>query len=123
MKQNHPVEVRKVRGMGRGVFATKSFKVDDVIEVCPVILFPHSEKTKRDHDTYGYSFRWNKNNVAISLGFGSLYNHSYEPNAVVVQDLKALTMTIHALRPISAGEQLFINYNGPADDKSPLWFT
>ncbi len=28
-----------------------------------------------------YFYMWNKKEMAISLGFGSLYNHSYTPNA------------------------------------------
>lgn len=119
MKAN--IEVRKVRGMGRGVFATKRFKPDDIIEECHVILFDQPQNAKHN-PTQAYSFRWNKKQVAIALGNGSLYNHSYEPNACVVQDTRGLKMVFMALREIKPGEQILINYNGKTDCKDPLWF-
>lgn len=115
------IEVRKVRKMGRGVFATKPIKVDEVIELCHVILIPNKENSK-SNPTQEYSFRWNKDSVAISLGHGSLYNHSYEPNAYVLQDTKNMQMQVIAYKPIKAGEQIFINYNGEVEDRSELWF-
>jgi len=115
------VEVRKVPRMGRGVFAKKAFAVDSVIEECPVILFDNKEGSG-ENLTREYSFRWNRNKVAISLGYGSLYNHSYEPNARVVQDLKGMQMVVECVRPIKKGEQILINYNGEVDCKDELWF-
>ena len=35
--------VRKVRGMGRGVFAGRPFRQGEVIEVCPVIPLPDAD--------------------------------------------------------------------------------
>lgn len=116
------VEIRKVPKMGRGIFAAKNFKVGDVIEVCPVILIPGHEDDEAN-PTQNYSFRWNKKNVAILLGYGSLYNHSYDPNALVYQDDANLEMQICAHKPIKKGEQIFFNYNGEPDDQLPLWFT
>ena len=116
------VEVRKVPRMGRGVFAKKAFAVGAVIEECPVILFDNKEGSE-DNPTRDYSFRWNRNKVAVSLGYGSLYNHSYEPNAIVVQDVKGMQMIVECLRPIKKGEQILINYNGDVDCKDELWFT
>ncbi len=112
-------EVRKVRGMGRGVFATKSFEFNDVIEECPVILIPQLPNANPTRD---YSFGWNKKYVAISLGYGSLYNHSYEPNAYVMQDKKRKVMIVYALGDIAEGEQILINYNGDPENKAPMWF-
>jgi SET domain-containing protein len=37
-------------------------------------------------------------------------------------DFDAGTMTIKTVKPIKKGEELFINYNGNADDDSPVWF-
>lgn len=115
------IEVRKVPRMGRGVFATKPIKVDEVIELCHVILIPNDHGSD-ENPTQEYSFRWNKTHVAISLGHGSLYNHSYEPNAYVLQDTRGKQMQVIAYKPIKAGEQILINYNGEVEDQSPLWF-
>lgn len=113
-------EVRKVRGMGRGVFATKNIRKGAIVETCHVALIPYDRGELSV--THEYCFPWNKTHVAISLGHGSLYNHSYEPNAYVIQDKRNLCMQIIAHKAIKAGEQVFINYNGETDCKDPLWF-
>lgn len=114
-------EVRKVRGMGRGVFALSRIPAETLIEQCPVILFNHKEGSKVN-PTQEYSFRWTPDKVAIALGNGSLYNHSYEPNARTYKDSRDMAILIVSLRPIKPGEQILINYNGEPDDRSPLWF-
>jgi SET domain-containing protein len=53
---------------------------------------------------------------------GSLYNHSYTPNAVYAKQYDQLIITYTALRDIAAGEEILINYNGRPDDLDPLWF-
>lgn len=113
------IEIRKSRGRGRGVFATERISEGSVIESCPVILF--KQKTS-DHMLQEFAFRWDKNTVALSLGWGSLYNHSYTPNAACDQRKRAKCIDVVALRDIEAGEEITFNYNGPPDDDSPLWF-
>lgn len=49
--------------------------------------------------------------VAIALGCGSIYNHSFSPNArytPVAPDL----LDFHAIAPIAVGTEIFINYHG-----------
>ena len=71
-------------GRGRGVFARRPFARNDVIEVCPVIALSERD-ADRLYDTglYDYYFGWGKDGkqAAIALGYGSLYNHSFTPNA------------------------------------------
>lgn len=114
------IEIRKSRGRGRGVFATKRIKRGTVIESCPVLLF--EQKTSR-HMLQEFAFRWDKNHVALALGWGSLYNHSYTPNAACDQRKRQQCIDIIALRNIEVGEEITFNYNGAPDDDSPLWFT
>jgi SET domain-containing protein len=40
-------------------------------------------------------------------------NHSAEPNAKFVRNIEALTMTFTALRDITAGEEITIDYGIP----------
>ena len=56
-----------------------------------------------------------RSTLALALGYGSLYNHSYQPNARY-DDQPAGAMTFTALRDIRAGEEITINYNnlGPS---------
>ena len=59
--------------------------------------------------------------VAIALGFGSLYNHSYTPNACY-EDVSGHMKNYIAIRDIQAGEEVTINYNGDANSTEPVWF-
>lgn len=112
--------VKKIKGKGRGVLALSSIKKDTLIESCPVVLFP--VKLGNNHMLEGYAFRWTKTHVALALGNGSLYNHSYKPNAEYFQDKKSGTLEVYALRNIKPGEEICFNYNGHPDNKSALWF-
>jgi SET domain-containing protein len=67
-----------------------------------------------------YFYLWTKTHVAVCLGYGLLYNHSYEPNAVYEHGVQ--TMTYRALRDIAEGEEVTINYNFDPNDQSPLSF-
>lgn len=112
--------VKSVQGKGRGVFAGQRIKSGTLIEVCPVILFKVLQG--ESHLLEEYAFRWSKTKVAIALGNGSLYNHSYEPNAEYVQDTKSKCILVYARIDIPKGTEICFNYNGRHDDMSPLWF-
>ena len=110
---------------GRGVFALRPFKKGELIEAAPVIAMPQSErkyvrKTKLDD----YFFNWgeSKKEPAICLGYGSLYNHSYTPNARFINNLKNETIDFYAIRDIEKGEEITVNYNGDPDSKEKVWF-
>jgi hypothetical protein len=75
-------------------------------------------------ELFNYSFAWGEGHegCAIALGFGSLYNHSYRPNADHVRNFPEGTVTVTACRPIAAGEEITINYMGKTDCRDPVWF-
>ena len=110
---------------GRGVFTAQAVPEGALVEVAPVIVIPKTQVGSIHatvlHDFY---FRWNRDldDAAIALGYGSLYNHSFEPNLRFELDFGNQTIDFYAARPISAGEELTINYNGDAWNKTPLWF-
>jgi SET domain-containing protein len=120
----YAITVKDVKGKGRGVFALRKFKRGDLIERCPVLVIPgrHSQyilKTKLDH----YAFDWdNDDNLALILGYGMIYNHSYTPNARIVHDIGKRRSEILAIRAIKPDEEILVNYNGQPKDQSPLWF-
>ena len=59
----------------------------------------------------------------MALGYGSLYNHSFKPNARYTKGPAEMAIKFSALRDIAAGEEILINYNGTPEDDSPdLWF-
>lgn len=115
----------QIENAGRGVFAKVHIKKDEEIEQCPVIeIPPHQVEFIRQTEIYNYFFSWGKDfkQAAITLGFGSLYNHSYTPNATYVKRFKNKLITFVAIKDIEKDEEITVNYNhGNPDDKSPLW--
>ena len=107
--------VKPIRGKGRGVIALRDLAPGDILERAPVIVIPATDVDKvcgtvLDH----YWYEWKENETyAIAGGCGSFYNHSFDPNADFMKDLKGLTMNYIVLRPIAAGDEITINYNGP----------
>lgn len=110
---------------GRGVFTAADIPEGSVIEVCPVIAMPVRDRAFLDEtDLYDYYFIWgeNDNQCAIVLGYGSLYNHAYEPNAQYAADYDGDTLNFYALQDIAAGEEITVNYNGDPREHTALWF-
>lgn len=119
------VTVVEVPGKGRGVVAVVAFAAGDTIEVAPVIPIAPAqlaalEATVLEH--YVYDWFDGAVGVAVALGFGSLYNHSYEPNARYVKDFATNTIQYVAICDIPVGAEVLVNYNGDPDDRTPLWF-
>ncbi|RHW39065.1 SET domain-containing protein [Neobacillus notoginsengisoli] len=107
----------------RGVFATCDIKKGQLLHEAPVISYPndqhpHIEKTL----LADYAFEYGKNHTAFVLGYGMLFNHSYEPNATYEINFDNHTFDFYAYKDIKAGEEILINYNGDEDDKELLWF-
>lgn len=123
MRRN--VVVRRVAKKGRGVFAVKNFKAGEVIENCPALIFTpkerkHLEKTLLNY--YVYPWRSTRG-AALVLGYGSIYNHAYSPNADWKQNFKTQSMVFRAIKPIKKGEEITVNYNSEPDDDTPIdWF-
>ncbi|MCA9037137.1 MAG: hypothetical protein KDA91_18500, partial [Planctomycetaceae bacterium] len=82
-RQSPMIEIRRTRSKGRGVFATQFIPRDTVIEIAPVLVLPAGEVLDDTIESVlsHYVFEWTKKTVAVALGYGSLYNHSYTPNA------------------------------------------
>lgn len=103
---------------GRGVFATRRFDVGDEIERCPMLIAEEGNEEELEAGATGYVFGWGDGQTALALGYGSLYNHSYDPNATTLETKDELVIT--ATRKIRSGDEIFINYMGTAQDG--VWF-
>jgi SET domain-containing protein len=117
--------IRPAGALGRGVFAGRAFKTGDVIERVPVIMIPGVELSKIDKTClYDYYFKWGLEgtDAALALGYGSLYNHSFTPNATHHALLADEAYEFIALQDIEQGEEIRINYNGDPKDTSDMWF-
>lgn len=110
---------------GRGVFTGEPVEAGALIEICPVIVLPEAELPVI-HGTvlHDYYFLWGEEQkqCAIALGFGSLYNHSYQPNARYLLDYEQLTIDFYAIKNIGSGEEITVNYNGEPGVQTPVWF-
>ena len=110
---------------GIGVFAGEDIAIDSIIEICPVILIPEKDiELIKKTSLNNYYFEWGENlkSGIIALGYGSVYNHNYSPNAVYTFDFESNSVYFYALREISAGEEITINYNGVPANKEKVWF-
>jgi SET domain-containing protein len=122
MEPSKLIRVRNVKGKGRGVFASETIAKGNLIERVPIVLVPieHLIGGLYSPVLARFFYMWNKKNVAISLGYGSLYNHSYRPNAHYQHG--KMTISYTALRDIAKGEEITINYNGDPRDRSRVGF-
>ncbi|GAB2651601.1 SET domain-containing protein-lysine N-methyltransferase [Flavihumibacter cheonanensis] len=111
--------------MGRGVFTLEPLEADTLVEISPVIVLSETDRLLLDKTLlHYYIFEWGEDNKAccVALGYVSLYNHSFQSNCEYEMDMESQMIRIKTVRPINAGEELFINYNGDWNDPKPLWF-
>ena len=113
------LEVRKINGKGRGVFAAEAIVAGTVIEKAPVLVLPSD--TVDTSPLMDYVYCWGDETVALALGFGSMYNHSFDPNARY-DDVGVKQKVFTALRSIPAGEEVTINYNGEPEIRDDVGF-
>ncbi|MCM2532664.1 SET domain-containing protein [Neobacillus pocheonensis] len=107
----------------RGVFATRDIAKGELIHEAPVISYPNEEHVHIEKTLLAdYAFEYGINHTAILLGYGMLFNHSYQPNAIYEINFNNHTFDFFAYTDIKAGEEILINYNGDVDDNEPLWF-
>jgi uncharacterized protein len=122
-QQSDAVEVKRIRSKGRGVFARRPIAKGETIERVPVIVMTADEYADGLARTplKDYCFSWGIDQVALALGYGSLYNHSYKPNARY-DDVGPSTKAFVAIRPIAQGEEITVNYNGKPTSRAKVWF-
>jgi SET domain-containing protein len=122
MDHSELVCVKKAKGKGRGVFARRAIRKGRVIERAPVFIVPLKYLADgRDCPALSkFFYEWGSTTVAVALGYGSLYNHSYTPNARYVYGDNVLVY--RALRDIAAGEEITVNYNGTPHDRGSVGF-
>lgn len=110
---------------GRGVFALEPIASGSLIEECPILELSQDELQVLMPTMLGnYFFQWGpaREEGALALGYGSLFNHSFSPNATYIRKLHTKTLMFVSVRDIAVGEEITVNYNGYPDDKDPVWF-
>lgn len=119
------IAVRDAGPRGRGVFATRDFEEGETIEDCPVIEVPEAELPALASTVLSsYFFQWGGtgDEGAVALGYGSLYNHTNDPNAMYVRKRAHKLLSFVALRPIVAGEEITVSYHGGFGQRTKVWF-
>lgn len=120
-----PFELKRIPNKGLALVATQNIKEGQVIEKCPTIRLSPTERkhcAKTLLNYYMYPWRSTRS-ASVVLGYGSIINHSFTPNADWKQDFRSNTMVYRAIRDIKKGEEITVNYNGEPDDMTPIdWF-
>jgi SET domain-containing protein len=102
---------------GRGVIAAADIAKGETIEVCPVLELAPGDASGVLGD-YVVSLG---EGAALMFGYGSLYNHSEDPNAEYIHEADD-AYSFNAIRDIAAGEQITISYGDDwwaSRDKGP----
>lgn len=96
--------VKKSPIHGYGVFANHEIPEGSIIEESYTLSVNDRETDLQDYyfagDTLGL----------LALGFGGIYNHSHDPNALYEYEPEYRIMVFRAKRPIKKGEEIFIYY-------------
>lgn len=119
------LEVRHAGTRGRGVFALTQMPAGLLLETSPVIVMSAADRAHIDQTPlHDYIFIWGQaeDQCAMALGYIALYNHAPVSNCEYIMDYTNNTISVVTVREISAGEELFINYNGDWNDDRPVWF-
>ena len=125
---NTAIYVRRsmVKGAGRGVFASRNIKKGERIELCPVIplsVFDTENVNESILVTYLFFYGKDKERALIALGFGSLYNHSYQSNATYTIHETEQTIEFLARTAIKKDNEITCDYtSGHRNTATPLWF-
>jgi len=119
----------KIFNAGRGVFARCDIKKGEIVESCPIIEVSENDTSNLKESvlvTYFFYFGKNKEKIAMVLGFGSLYNHSYKPNTTYKMKPREKTIEFVAINNIKKDDEITFNYSNSAKPqkgkKDPLWF-
>ena len=100
-----------------GMFAVEKIKANEIIEECPMVELEQRWLDKDESIFSRYRFNFpsggHPESQQICLGYGSIYNHSNEPNAYwhsVYYSSEISTYRFIALRDIEPNEEIFICY-------------
>ncbi|CAM9324792.1 unnamed protein product [Ectocarpus fasciculatus] len=117
------LSLKNVARKGRGVYTNEDISYGTLIHISPILLFP----TSSVEDTTGglspegrvlshYTYIFDRNQQALALGLGSMFNHAKNNNVGFIIDKKNLLIRYSSIRAISKGTELCINYG------NHLWF-
>jgi SET domain-containing protein len=105
---------------GRGVFSTDKINENDLIERCPIIKLDFPSKYHCDLKLLDYVYAKHckpcekctnhGHDLYMVLGYGMVYNHQDNANALITFDYTNLTADITAIKDIEANTEIYISY-------------
>lgn len=114
------IKIQKSNLHNQGVFANQDILEGEIIESCPLLQLAWRAQYQSDPTIKTYMWANKKCNCKdcklqspiayFPLGYGSLYNHSDEPNVSVTINWKDQTATFKAMKTILVEEELLIKY-------------
>lgn len=127
---NNLIEVKYISSeKGKGLFAKQQIRKGKIIDVANVVLIPNKDYELVDKTIVSnYCFIWenpkykSEYKMALAMSICQFMNHSFTPNVRYEYRYRNDSIKFIAIRSISKGEELTMNYNGVVDDKSPVWF-
>jgi len=111
------IKVANIPDKGRGIVATEKISSGEIIENCPIVLLRNIDQKfiKGDSDTLRYYYLQLEDigSSCIILGYGSLYNHSVDPNAEIDHEdgVEIDHICYRAIKDIAVGEEITWDYN------------
>lgn len=103
-----------IAGAGMGLFARVPLATGAELRVIGVAVDPGSLSDLCTRYADPYKLRAG-GKLIIPLGFGGMINHAAQPN--LERLLRDDTLFLRAVRPIDAGEELFIRYSDYAIER------
>jgi hypothetical protein len=104
------IKVANIKGKGRGIITSSHIKKGSLVELSPII-----ETGKYVNVLENYLYEFGKNNYCVAFGFGSLFNHSVNPNMWFSALIKKRQIAFYARRNILPKEELTIDYGYETD--------
>lgn len=105
--------------MGREVIAADNIACDAIIECCELLILSYEDTIKINNtELKYYTFVYEDGRDCLVLGNGEIFNHSDSPNVSYQIEMidGRKKMIFKALRYITTGEQLFIDYKADSND-------
>jgi SET domain-containing protein len=115
--------IKDVPGKGKGVFSMDPLANGDLIECCPTIKLTPEESVPVEKTVLEkWLFVRKTGGLSVALGFGSLYNHSFKPNAQYIWNEDETIINIVAVKDIPPHTEIVFNYHWDPNDMTPIWF-
>lgn len=108
------LEVKITKNMGRGVFATKNIKKNTVVNISETLVVKKTDIRSKSI-LFDYFYELDDDNFLLAIGFGSLLNHSKNPNIEfkTIKKNKRFLLEYRSIRNIKKGEQILFDYGMP----------